>query len=246
MQCLPAGPQPGTCDALMILWSICNSWTDIALSVPPLWAAIHADKPVADLPRVLVAWFGRSGSERPWEPDRTLDPVWGSNFQNLAELNEPDRARWENTNSLRFGKFPKPNPSYDAEPLPDAYGVLSGDSRRSCRAQVYLRCGGSPLLCHKFDKSRAPGDLQCKCKYSSQMLNYSKQFVNRGAGVKHAELSPSTPHQSTWTVIDQVILIPTDLSLCWLENGGYVWRLMTKVRSAAISQLELSRSGLGI
>ncbi|KAJ6525088.1 hypothetical protein DFH09DRAFT_1189045 [Mycena vulgaris] len=47
----------------MLLLNICNAWTDIALSTPVLWAAIHLDgRPVLDQSSLLGAWFERAGS----------------------------------------------------------------------------------------------------------------------------------------------------------------------------------------
>ncbi|KAJ7457320.1 hypothetical protein FB451DRAFT_1008992, partial [Mycena latifolia] len=45
IQCLPSRPAPNAGDAPLLLLSICKAWTDIALSTPALWTAIHADKP---------------------------------------------------------------------------------------------------------------------------------------------------------------------------------------------------------
>ncbi|KAJ7657481.1 hypothetical protein B0H17DRAFT_870855, partial [Mycena rosella] len=47
IQCLPStsNPQPGARDIPMLLLNICNAWTDIALSTPALWEAIHIQFP---------------------------------------------------------------------------------------------------------------------------------------------------------------------------------------------------------
>jgi hypothetical protein len=41
IQSLPPFPQPGAIHIPMLLLNICNTWRDIALSTPSLWAAIH-------------------------------------------------------------------------------------------------------------------------------------------------------------------------------------------------------------
>ncbi|KAJ7692160.1 hypothetical protein B0H17DRAFT_1179422 [Mycena rosella] len=60
-RCLSPWPQTRTRvhDAPMLLMNICNGWTDIALSTPALWTAVHLHEPLAHL---LVAWIKRAGS----------------------------------------------------------------------------------------------------------------------------------------------------------------------------------------
>ncbi|KAJ7302197.1 hypothetical protein DFH08DRAFT_905730 [Mycena albidolilacea] len=41
LRSLPPFPEPGDPDVPILLLNICNAWTDIALSTPSLWAAIH-------------------------------------------------------------------------------------------------------------------------------------------------------------------------------------------------------------
>ncbi|KAJ6525086.1 hypothetical protein DFH09DRAFT_175897 [Mycena vulgaris] len=63
VQCLPARPGPQASDAPLVFLNICNTWTDIALSTPALWAAIHLDgRPVSDQSSLLDAWLERAGS----------------------------------------------------------------------------------------------------------------------------------------------------------------------------------------
>ncbi|KAJ7657471.1 hypothetical protein B0H17DRAFT_1145908 [Mycena rosella] len=54
--------RPGARHAPMILATICNGWTDIALSTPSLWAAIDADKPISNLASLLDIWLRRAGN----------------------------------------------------------------------------------------------------------------------------------------------------------------------------------------
>ncbi|KAJ7678762.1 hypothetical protein B0H17DRAFT_100730 [Mycena rosella] len=62
IKCLPTRPNPGGRHAPMLLANVCNAWSDIALSTPALWAAIHFHNPPVDLTRVLDAWIERAGS----------------------------------------------------------------------------------------------------------------------------------------------------------------------------------------
>ncbi|KAJ7666709.1 hypothetical protein DFH06DRAFT_984363, partial [Mycena polygramma] len=48
LHCLPQQRKPDSCTAPMLLLSVCNTWTDIALSTPALWSTIHLDFPGAD------------------------------------------------------------------------------------------------------------------------------------------------------------------------------------------------------
>ncbi|KAJ7896373.1 hypothetical protein B0H14DRAFT_500837, partial [Mycena olivaceomarginata] len=41
LQSLPRFPKPGDPDVPILQLNICNAWTDIVLSTPSLWAAIH-------------------------------------------------------------------------------------------------------------------------------------------------------------------------------------------------------------
>ncbi|KAJ7328970.1 hypothetical protein DFH08DRAFT_654486, partial [Mycena albidolilacea] len=45
VQTLAPFPEPGALHAPMLLRNICNAWSDIALSTPELWAAIHINFP---------------------------------------------------------------------------------------------------------------------------------------------------------------------------------------------------------
>ncbi|KAJ7512855.1 hypothetical protein B0H11DRAFT_1947694 [Mycena galericulata] len=61
MQCLPSFPEPGAHNIPMLLLNICNTWTDIALSVPALWAAIHVVFPRTEgFRELLKTWFRRA------------------------------------------------------------------------------------------------------------------------------------------------------------------------------------------
>ncbi|KAJ7641750.1 hypothetical protein FB45DRAFT_738076 [Roridomyces roridus] len=45
VECLPLDPEPGSWCIPMLLLNVCHAWTDIALSTPALWAAIHLEEP---------------------------------------------------------------------------------------------------------------------------------------------------------------------------------------------------------
>ncbi|KAJ6542070.1 hypothetical protein DFH09DRAFT_1368264, partial [Mycena vulgaris] len=62
IQCLSARPGPHASDPPLLFLNICNMWTEIALSTPALWAAIHVDNPVVDLGKLLDSRFKRAGS----------------------------------------------------------------------------------------------------------------------------------------------------------------------------------------
>jgi len=47
LQSLAPFPEPGAGHAPMLLLNICNAWTNIVLSTPALWAAIHVVFPCA-------------------------------------------------------------------------------------------------------------------------------------------------------------------------------------------------------
>jgi hypothetical protein len=54
-------PEPGDRHGPMQLLNICNAWTDIALSTPALWTAIHIALPYTeDLKEVVAAWLQRA------------------------------------------------------------------------------------------------------------------------------------------------------------------------------------------
>ncbi|KAJ7662452.1 hypothetical protein B0H17DRAFT_1211921 [Mycena rosella] len=46
----------------MLLLNVCHNWTDIAISTPALWTAIHASKLLVDLASLMDAWLKRAGS----------------------------------------------------------------------------------------------------------------------------------------------------------------------------------------
>jgi len=58
--CLPSRPEPGPHCAPVLLLNICHAWTDIALSIPALWAAIQITLPYA--PGFVPPWLQRAGS----------------------------------------------------------------------------------------------------------------------------------------------------------------------------------------
>ncbi|KAJ6542073.1 hypothetical protein DFH09DRAFT_1041417, partial [Mycena vulgaris] len=63
IQCLPPRPHPGAHHAPMLLLNICNAWTEIAITTPALWAAIHVVFPRANgFHEVLGTWLKRARS----------------------------------------------------------------------------------------------------------------------------------------------------------------------------------------
>ncbi|KAJ7723013.1 hypothetical protein DFH07DRAFT_283749 [Mycena maculata] len=61
IQCLPSRPEPGLHHIPMILLNICHTWTEIALSTPALWAAIHIVFPRHEgFKEFLQAWLKRA------------------------------------------------------------------------------------------------------------------------------------------------------------------------------------------
>ncbi|KAJ7102812.1 hypothetical protein C8R44DRAFT_808579 [Mycena epipterygia] len=61
IRCLPPIPKPGASHVPMLLLNICNTWTDIALSTPALWASIHIDFPRVDgFTKVFGMWLERA------------------------------------------------------------------------------------------------------------------------------------------------------------------------------------------
>ncbi|KAJ7509516.1 hypothetical protein B0H11DRAFT_1251459 [Mycena galericulata] len=61
VRCLPPFPQPGIQHFPMLFLSICNAWTDIALSIPALWSAIRIFSPRAEeFPELLTTWLQRA------------------------------------------------------------------------------------------------------------------------------------------------------------------------------------------
>ncbi|KAJ7435015.1 hypothetical protein B0H11DRAFT_2369103 [Mycena galericulata] len=63
LRCLPTFPEPGAHHVPMLFLGICNAWTDIALSTPSLWAAIHVVFPRArGFTELLVTWLQRAGT----------------------------------------------------------------------------------------------------------------------------------------------------------------------------------------
>ncbi|KAJ7678820.1 hypothetical protein B0H17DRAFT_1206590 [Mycena rosella] len=63
IQCLPSTstPQPGARGIPMLFLNICNAWTNIALSTPVLWEAIHIKFPRAkNFVQLLATWLSRA------------------------------------------------------------------------------------------------------------------------------------------------------------------------------------------
>ncbi|KAJ6523335.1 hypothetical protein B0H19DRAFT_1201881 [Mycena capillaripes] len=56
LQCLSES-RPDAGDAPLLLLNVCNSWTDIAVSIPALWASIHLEFPGVE---VLEIWLRRA------------------------------------------------------------------------------------------------------------------------------------------------------------------------------------------
>ncbi|KAJ6542066.1 hypothetical protein DFH09DRAFT_991011 [Mycena vulgaris] len=91
VQCLPARPGPDASEAPLLFLNICNTWTEIALSTPALWAAIHADNPVVDPASLLNAWLKRAGSRAlsislPKNLTRDVPAVIGTHRDRLGDL----------------------------------------------------------------------------------------------------------------------------------------------------------------
>ncbi|KAJ7509531.1 hypothetical protein B0H11DRAFT_2269964 [Mycena galericulata] len=60
-RCLPPFPQHGVQHFPMLFLNICNAWTDIALSIPALWASIRIIFPRAKkFPELLTTWLQRA------------------------------------------------------------------------------------------------------------------------------------------------------------------------------------------
>ncbi|KAJ7453704.1 hypothetical protein B0H11DRAFT_1621137, partial [Mycena galericulata] len=60
-QCLPLLVEPGAHNIPILLLNICNTWTDIALSTPALWAAIRVVFPRPEgFPQLLRTWLQRA------------------------------------------------------------------------------------------------------------------------------------------------------------------------------------------
>ncbi|KAJ6531280.1 hypothetical protein B0H19DRAFT_1191047 [Mycena capillaripes] len=63
LQCLPPFPEYGSVQVPMLFLNVCNSWTDIALSTPALWANIYIVLPCAEaFKKVLSIWLQRAGN----------------------------------------------------------------------------------------------------------------------------------------------------------------------------------------
>ncbi|KAJ7449974.1 hypothetical protein B0H11DRAFT_1928361 [Mycena galericulata] len=61
MQCLPLLAEPGAHNIPMVLVNICNTWTDIALSTPALWAAVRVVFPRSEgFRQLLRTWLQRA------------------------------------------------------------------------------------------------------------------------------------------------------------------------------------------
>ncbi|KAJ7641585.1 hypothetical protein FB45DRAFT_359769 [Roridomyces roridus] len=85
LQCIPPQPVPEADKAPMFLLNVCNTWTDIALSVPALWSKIWIPKALESLTaEALTAgmerWLRRAGTGRLLDitMERPLDSVVAS------------------------------------------------------------------------------------------------------------------------------------------------------------------------
>ncbi|KAJ7762056.1 hypothetical protein DFH07DRAFT_883466 [Mycena maculata] len=64
IQCLPPVPEPASSHIPMLLLNVCNAWTEIALSTPALWSAIHVQFPRPEgFENVLEKWLQRACSQ---------------------------------------------------------------------------------------------------------------------------------------------------------------------------------------
>ncbi|KAJ7512856.1 hypothetical protein B0H11DRAFT_2213409 [Mycena galericulata] len=92
MQCLPPFSEPGAHHIPMLLLNICNTWTDIALSIPALWAAIHVVFPRTEGFRELLKTWFRRACTRPLSVtisgpfDDDIAPVIWRHSQQLTHL----------------------------------------------------------------------------------------------------------------------------------------------------------------
>ncbi|KAJ7457922.1 hypothetical protein B0H11DRAFT_1873363, partial [Mycena galericulata] len=64
-QCLPLLGEPGARNIPMLLLNICNTWTDIALSTPALWAAVRVVFPRPEGFRQLLGTWLQRACNRP-------------------------------------------------------------------------------------------------------------------------------------------------------------------------------------
>ncbi|KAJ7762053.1 hypothetical protein DFH07DRAFT_815091 [Mycena maculata] len=63
IQCLPPFPEPGSSHIPMLFLNVCKAWTEIALSTPALWSAIHVQFPrPKGFGNALENWFQRARS----------------------------------------------------------------------------------------------------------------------------------------------------------------------------------------
>ncbi|KAJ7110776.1 hypothetical protein C8R43DRAFT_161189 [Mycena crocata] len=60
VRCLPPRPNPAAGSIPLVLLSICNSWSEIALSTPTLWSAVDVGGHRLDLETLLETWFRRA------------------------------------------------------------------------------------------------------------------------------------------------------------------------------------------
>ncbi|KAJ6523359.1 hypothetical protein B0H19DRAFT_652614 [Mycena capillaripes] len=88
IQCLPETPTPDTRAVQILLLNVCNTWTNIALFTPALWATIHMDFPDV---QILKTWLRRARSHplsislhKAFDDD--VAAVLGHNAQQLKHL----------------------------------------------------------------------------------------------------------------------------------------------------------------
>ncbi|KAF8198278.1 hypothetical protein K438DRAFT_1933625 [Mycena galopus ATCC 62051] len=126
LQTLPSFPKVGAIHGPMLLLSICNAWTTIALSTPALWRTFRIDFPCAkNLRQVLPSWFQRAGN-------RSLSVSVRGDFR--ACDNEVCAVIWQHGEQLEH-----------LEILNDVYDEEQDDDEYDCEGEVDLFArSGSP------------------------------------------------------------------------------------------------------
>ncbi|KAJ7896401.1 hypothetical protein B0H14DRAFT_501188 [Mycena olivaceomarginata] len=129
-QSLAPFPDVGPLHAPMLLLNICNAWTDIALSTPSLWAAIHIIFPsgissTQGLKTLVRIWLQRarnrplsislSGTDLDYD---VVSIIW-SHAQQLKHLEISDVDPNDDYISLWEGTTPGPLPSLETLTTPD-------------------------------------------------------------------------------------------------------------------------------
>ncbi|KAJ7310867.1 hypothetical protein DFH08DRAFT_456414 [Mycena albidolilacea] len=133
-QSLAPFPDVGPLHAPMLLLNICNTWTDIALSTPSLWAAIHIIFPsglssTQSLKALVPIWLQRAHN-RPlsiWLSGANFDYnvlsiIW-SHAQRLKHLEISDMESDDDDIPLWKGTIPGPLPSLETLTTHGVYGA---------------------------------------------------------------------------------------------------------------------------